>query len=90
MVDRRVAFLGGLDVSFGRWDTGAHPVVDPDALWFPQNVEYYEPSVADWANVSDIWTQRVPRDRFPKMVRSLRPAPFYGHVSASPHGQHAA
>lgn len=46
IIDRKIAFLGGLDISFGRWDTGGHPIVDPDRRWFPQSVEYYQPAVA--------------------------------------------
>jgi hypothetical protein len=43
VVDRSVAFFGGLDISWGRWDTGAHAIVDPDSRFFPQPIEYYQP-----------------------------------------------
>ena len=28
VVDRSIAFVGGIDLCFGRWDTSAHPLVD--------------------------------------------------------------
>lgn len=28
IVDDRLAFLGGLDLCFGRWDTNSHPIAD--------------------------------------------------------------
>ncbi|OTB06523.1 hypothetical protein M426DRAFT_318926 [Hypoxylon sp. CI-4A] len=28
VVDRRTAFMGGLDMCFGRWDTNSHPIAD--------------------------------------------------------------
>lgn len=28
LVDGRLAFMGGLDLCFGRWDTNSHPIAD--------------------------------------------------------------
>lgn len=28
LVDGRTAFMGGLDLCFGRWDTSSHPIAD--------------------------------------------------------------
>ncbi|KAI1268919.1 phospholipase D/nuclease [Xylariaceae sp. FL1019] len=40
LVDRRIAFMGGLDMCFGRYDTNSHPIADAhpgdlDAILFP-------------------------------------------------------
>ncbi|KAI1660886.1 phospholipase D/nuclease [Daldinia decipiens] len=40
LVDRRIAFMGGLDMCFGRYDTNSHPIADAhpgnlDAIVFP-------------------------------------------------------
>ncbi|KAI1379551.1 phospholipase D/nuclease [Hypoxylon crocopeplum] len=40
VVDRRIAFMGGLDMCFGRYDTNSHPIADAhpgnlDAIVFP-------------------------------------------------------
>ncbi|KAI1335858.1 phospholipase D/nuclease [Xylariaceae sp. FL0016] len=40
VVDRQLAFMGGLDMCFGRWDTNSHPIADAhpgnlDAIVFP-------------------------------------------------------
>lgn len=29
IVDRKIAFVGGIDLAFGRWDTNKHTCVDP-------------------------------------------------------------
>ena len=35
MIDQRVAFFGGLDICYGRWDTGEHLLQNPSdkRLW---------------------------------------------------------
>lgn len=66
-VDRRVAFIGGLDICWGRWDAGPHPVADPHRVFFPRGLEMYNPALEDWDRVTDEDTDRWDRTRFPRM-----------------------
>ncbi len=49
VVDRRTAFVGGLDIAWCRWDCGAHPVTDPARRLFPQGADSYNGDVSDFA-----------------------------------------
>lgn len=37
---RSTAFIGGLDIAWGRWDNGAHLVADPGRRYFRAGVDY--------------------------------------------------
>ncbi|KAJ3520611.1 hypothetical protein NM208_g13642 [Fusarium decemcellulare] len=56
----KLAFMGGLDMCFGRWDTSSHPIADAhpgnlDAIIFPGQ-DYNNARVYDFADVQD-WNQ---------------------------------
>ncbi|KAH6659345.1 hypothetical protein BKA67DRAFT_652577 [Truncatella angustata] len=58
LVDRKIAFMGGLDMCFGRWDTNSHPIADAhpgnlDATVFPGQ-DYNNARVFDFEGV-DNW-----------------------------------
>ncbi|KAI1081638.1 phospholipase D/nuclease [Whalleya microplaca] len=58
IVDRRIAFMGGLDMCFGRWDTNSHPIADAhpgnlDAIIFPGQ-DYNNARVYDFEGL-DNW-----------------------------------
>lgn len=44
ITDRRVAFVGGLDVTFGRFDTATHSLIDPKGARWP-GMDYYNPTI---------------------------------------------
>jgi len=33
IIDEKVAFMGGLDICYGRWDTHDHPLDDKNGMW---------------------------------------------------------
>jgi phospholipase D1/2 len=33
VIDEKVAFMGGLDICYGRWDDHDHSIIDKDNLW---------------------------------------------------------
>ncbi|KAI0010017.1 phospholipase D/nuclease [Xylariaceae sp. FL0662B] len=58
IVDRRIAFMGGLDMCFGRWDTNSHPIADAhpgnlDAIIYPGQ-DYNNARVYDFEGL-DNW-----------------------------------
>ncbi|WYZ46353.1 hypothetical protein EsH8_IX_000578 [Colletotrichum jinshuiense] len=60
LIDGKVAFMGGLDMCFGRWDTNSHPIADAhpgnlDDVVFPGQ-DYNNARVYDFADV-DNWDQ---------------------------------
>jgi len=57
VIDQKIGFLGGIDLSFGRWDTPQHPLVDLPAktdvnrrVFFP-GMDYANSRFDDFKNV---------------------------------------
>lgn len=60
VVDRKLGFMGGLDMCFGRWDTNSHPIADAhpgnlDDIVFPGQ-DYNNARVSDFNDVGN-WDQ---------------------------------
>ncbi|KNE58807.1 hypothetical protein AMAG_04357 [Allomyces macrogynus ATCC 38327] len=72
VIDDRVAYLGGLDLCYGRWDSHAHPLVDlapPEsgAQLFPGQ-DFSNPRHADFRSIDTTWmTDLLDRTRVPRM-----------------------
>jgi phospholipase D1/2 len=57
LIDGKIAFMGGLDLCFGRWDTNQHPIVDAHPMdihagLFPGQ-DYNNARVYDFEDVKD-------------------------------------
>ncbi|PKY56906.1 phospholipase D/nuclease [Rhizophagus irregularis] len=73
VVDSQVAFIGGLDLCFGRYDTHTHEMID----WFPYetkklrpiwpSLDYSNPRVKDFVNVADWFNEIIDKKRTPRM-----------------------
>ncbi|KAI7898091.1 uncharacterized protein BX663DRAFT_526183 [Cokeromyces recurvatus] len=62
IIDNQTAFLGGIDLCFGRWDTHGHPLADfngndPESELFPGQ-DYNDARVRDFEHVKD-WDMRL-------------------------------
>lgn len=60
LVDGTIAFMGGLDLCYGRWDTNSHPIADAhpgslDRIVFPGQ-DFNNARMLDFANV-DHWEE---------------------------------
>nr|CAG8445707.1 3808_t:CDS:10 [Entrophospora candida] len=71
VVDCKIAFIGGLDLCFGRYDTHNHELVDwkPNmkdlTIWPGQ--DYSNPRVKDFQNVVDFEAELVDKSKVPRM-----------------------
>ncbi|KAK3808693.1 MAG: hypothetical protein J3Q66DRAFT_392165 [Benniella sp.] len=70
VVDNVIAFVGGLDLCFGRWDTAEHTLVDtPDdkleARWPGQ--DYSNPRIKDFVDLSKPDNDNLDRSDNPRM-----------------------
>lgn len=71
LIDHKIAFMGGLDACFGRWDTNTHPIADAhpgnvDAIIYPGQ-DYNNARVYDFEGV-DKWEQnKLDRTKYSRM-----------------------
>jgi phospholipase D1/2 len=81
VVDHTVAFVGGIDLCFGRWDTPQHSVVDDKPTGFEQSdlpkdadhcqlwpgKDYSNPRVQDFYKLSEPYAEMYDRSKTPRM-----------------------
>lgn len=81
VVDHDVAFLGGIDLCFGRWDSPQHPIVDDKPTGFemteqPKDAEhcqlfpgkdYSNPRVQDFFRLNEPYEEMYDRSKVPRM-----------------------
>lgn len=81
IVDHDVAFVGGIDLCFGRWDCPQHPIVDDKPTGFemteaPKDAEhcqlfpgkdYSNPRVQDFFRLNEPYEEMYDRSRVPRM-----------------------
>ena len=81
IVDHTVAFVGGIDLCFGRWDTPQHSVVDDKPTGFEQSdlpkdadhcqlwpgKDYSNPRVQDFYQLSEPYAEMYDRSKTPRM-----------------------
>ncbi|OTA94282.1 hypothetical protein M434DRAFT_394836 [Hypoxylon sp. CO27-5] len=71
VVDRRIAFMGGLDMCFGRYDTNSHPIADAhpgnlEAIVFPGQ-DYNNARIYDFEGVDNWDHNKLDRTRSSRM-----------------------
>nr|GAT50596.1 phospholipase D [Mycena chlorophos] len=69
VIDSTIAFMGGLDLCFGRWDTAQHVVVDDgdgeERIWHGK--DYSNPRVVDFHSLEKPEEDMYQRDETPRM-----------------------
>ncbi|KAK0617809.1 hypothetical protein B0T17DRAFT_535872 [Bombardia bombarda] len=71
LIDGRVAFMGGLDMCFGRWDTSSHPIADAhpgnlDDIIFPGQ-DYNNARIYDFEDVEKWENNKLDRTKNSRM-----------------------
>jgi phospholipase D1/2 len=76
VVDNYIAFLGGIDLCFGRWDTPAHVLVDERDAKLDKNVkapqiwhgkDYSNPRILDFHTLDQPDQDNMDRSKIPRM-----------------------
>ncbi|KAL3422829.1 hypothetical protein PVAG01_04576 [Phlyctema vagabunda] len=71
LIDSKIAFMGGLDLCFGRWDTNSHPIADThptnlENILFPGQ-DFNNARVYDFENVSKWEDNKLDRTKSSRM-----------------------
>eukprot|EP00656_Telonema_subtile_P024586 TRINITY_DN2677_c0_g1_i9.p1 TRINITY_DN2677_c0_g1~~TRINITY_DN2677_c0_g1_i9.p1 ORF type:complete len:812 (-),score=109.93 TRINITY_DN2677_c0_g1_i9:61-2496(-) len=66
IVDQAIAYIGGIDLAFGRYDTPEHPISDPDGRFVPGK-DLYNPRVAGFEQLQNPHEDLFDRERYPRM-----------------------
>ncbi|KAF4636190.1 hypothetical protein G7Y89_g1882 [Cudoniella acicularis] len=71
LIDGRIAFMGGLDLCFGRWDTNSHPLADAhptnvDKILFPGQ-DFNNARVYDFEDVTHYMNNKLDRTQSSRM-----------------------
>ncbi|PIN08802.1 Phospholipase D1 [Handroanthus impetiginosus] len=66
IVDHQICFIGGLDLCFGRYDSGEHKVGDhPSQIW--PGKDYYNPRESEPNSWEDTMKDEIDRLKYPRM-----------------------
>lgn len=65
-IDQEVAFLGGLDLAYGRWDTSQHVLFEASGQKWP-GIDYYNCYVQDFEGVQKYARDTIDRLQTPRM-----------------------
>jgi phospholipase D1/2 len=67
VIDQEVAFMGGLDLCYGRMDNPEHLLVDTGVSQFWNGIDYSNSRIADFTNVEDWQRDSIDRTSVPRM-----------------------
>ena len=71
IIDQKIAFVGGLDLCWGRYDTNKHPIVEEpnkyNTYYYP-GCDYINERQVDLHNVEKFYEEQLPRNKMPRMA----------------------
>jgi phospholipase D1/2 len=74
VIDETIAFMGGLDLCYGRWDTSQHVLIDEDhtapdgpngPVW--RGKDYSNERVVEFSNLDKPFEDSIDRKKVPRM-----------------------
>jgi phospholipase D1/2 len=95
VIDETIAFMGGLDLCYGRWDTSQHVLIDEDhtdpdgpngPVW--RGKDYSNERVVEFSNLDKPFEDSIDRKKVPRMpwyVFSLLPHLLYSFAPSRLH-----
>lgn len=66
VIDNQIAFMGGIDQCFGRYDTPSHALTDPGSNIWPGK-DYSNPRIIDFHTLDQPFEDNMDRSRLPRM-----------------------
>lgn len=66
-IDQEIAFIGGIDLCYGRMDTNEHLLIDTDEPNFWNGIDYSNVRLADFSDVANYNRDIIDRNSSPRM-----------------------
>ena len=70
IIDQVIAYIGGLDLCWGRYDNNQHPIYEqtnPDNIYEFPFIDYSNSRIEDYSNLEKYYIENVPREKTPRM-----------------------
>ena len=70
IIDQTIAFVGGLDLGWGRYDTNKHPIVEEeraDKLYYYPGADYMSERTSEMRKVDKFNEEQIDRNIYPRM-----------------------
>ena len=70
IIDQQIAFVGGLDLCWGRYDTPNHPIVEEEKknkIYFYPGADYMSERTCDMHDVDKFNVEQIDRNKFPRI-----------------------
>ena len=87
IIDQKMAFVGGLDLCWGRYDSHKHPIVEEENLthlYYYPGSDYVNERQVDFHDVDKFWQEQLDRNSMPRMawhdVHTMVEGPVVGDI----------
>jgi phosphatidylserine/phosphatidylglycerophosphate/cardiolipin synthase-like enzyme len=87
IIDQKMAFVGGLDLCWGRYDSHQHPIVEEENLthlYYYPGSDYVNERQVDFHDVDKFWQEQLDRNSMPRMawhdVHTMVEGPVVGDI----------
>ena len=87
VIDQKMAFVGGLDLCWGRYDTHKHPIVEEENLshlYYYPGSDYVNERQVDFHDVDKFWIEQLDRNSMPRMawhdIHTMVKGPIVGDI----------
>ena len=70
IIDQKIAFVGGLDLCWGRYDTNEHPIVEEeriDKIYYYPGADYMSERTSEMKNVDKFNEEQIDRNKYPRI-----------------------
>ena len=88
VIDQKIAFVGGLDLCWGRYDTNKHPIVEEENLnhiYHYPGSDYVNERQVDFHDVDIFYKEQLDRNSMPRMawhdIHTMVEGPIVGDIA---------
>ena len=70
IIDQVIAYVGGIDLCWGRYDNNQHPInepLNPDNIYEFPFIDYSNARIRDFSNLEKYYIENVPREKTQRM-----------------------